>query len=152
MKTPSLLLLALFLLLFNPAAQAQGRRPAGHKTAAKVPPGANSLKPSLLAGALVYKQYCLSCHQADGGGVPNLNPTLSQTSWVLGDKQRLISVLLNGLQGQLIDGVKYESVMPSHSFLTDKQIADVLTYVRNNFDNKASLVTAAQVNAVRTKK
>nr|WP_295924173.1 hypothetical protein [uncultured Dyadobacter sp.] len=39
--------------------------------------------------------------------------------------------------------------MCSHSFLTDKQIADVLTYVRNSFGNKASAITRAEVTAVR---
>ena len=146
------MLLTLFLCLFDPAARGQGRKPAGRRPAARASAGAPLLKQSLAAGASVYKQYCLSCHQPDGGGMPNLNSSLSQTSWVLGDKPRLISVVLNGLQGQVIDGVKYENVMPGHSFLTDKQVADVLTYVRNNFDNKASLVTAAEVKGVRSKK
>ena len=60
--------------------------------------------------------------------------------------------LPHGIRCQLlveIDGDKYNGVMAPHPDLTDQEIADVLTYVRNSFGNKASAVTAAQVKAVR---
>ncbi len=103
-------------------------------------------------GQAIYEQYCLTCHQANGSGVPNLNPPLRQTDWVLGDKTRLINVLLNGLQGQEIEGEVYDNAMPAHAFLNDQQIADVLTYIRSNFGNKASAVTADEVKTVRVAK
>lgn len=113
-------------------------------------------KPAAVAtkapGQAIYEQYCLTCHQVNGSGVPNLNPPLRQTDWVLGDKTRLINVLLNGLQGQEIEGETYDNVMPAHNFLNDGQIADVLTYIRSNFGNKASAVTAEEVKAVRASK
>lgn len=121
------------------------------KPAIKAPP-----KPAAptekVPGQLVYEQNCLTCHQANGSGVPNLNPPLRQTDWVLGDKTRLINVLLKGLQGQEIEGDAYDNVMPAHDFLDDQQIADVLTYIRSNFGNKASEVTADEVKTVRTAK
>lgn len=104
------------------------------------------------AGQLVYEQNCLTCHQANGSGVPNLNPPLRETDWVLGDKTRLINVLLKGLQGQEIEGDVYDNAMPAHDFLTDVQIADVLTYIRNSFGNKASAITSDEVKIVRSKK
>lgn len=101
-------------------------------------------------GQGIYKTYCQVCHQADGNGVPGMNPPLTQTEWVLGDKERLIGVVLNGLNGEIeIKGEIYNNVMASHSFLTDKQIADVLTYVRSSFGNDASEVTEEEVAAVR---
>lgn len=103
-------------------------------------------------GELIYKQNCLSCHQANGSGVPGLNPPLRGTDWVNGDKTRLIGVLLNGLQNVEIEGEPYDNVMPSHDFLTDAQIADVLTYIRSNFGNKASAITPDEVQAQRGKK
>lgn len=107
------------------------------------------LAASVSAGKMVFASNCLSCHMADGGGVPNMNPTLIQTSYVLGDKEKIINVVLKGLAHLPIDGDDYQNVMPSHSFLTDKQIADVLTYVRNSFGNKASAVSEKEVKALR---
>lgn len=108
-------------------------------------------KASVEAGKLVYAQYCLTCHQADGGGVQNMNPTLINTSYIIGDKAKLVEVLLNGLSHVEIDGETYSNVMPSFSYLKDKQIADVLTYVRNSFTNKKSIVTITDVKIGRSK-
>jgi mono/diheme cytochrome c family protein len=72
----------------------------------------------------------------------------------LGDKKALAKIVLKGLQGGEIDinGDKFHNPMPpQESTLTDQEIADVLTYVRNNFGNKASMVTVAEVKAVRAK-
>ena len=104
---------------------------------------------TLAAGKTVYVQNCLTCHQADGGGVDNMNPPLTKTSYVLGEKPRLVKVILNGLQGEDIDGEPYNNVMPSFDILSDQQIADVLTYVRNSFGNKASALKAPEVKAIR---
>ena len=114
---------------------------------------AQSLKISMDRGQKVYEKVCLSCHMADGGGVPHLNPPLSQTSYVLGDKSKIIYIVLTGMTDRIpIDDEFYSNNMASHKDLSDQQIADVLTYVRNNFGNKASAVTAAEVKAVRNKK
>ncbi len=100
-------------------------------------------------GAAIYTQYCLTCHQADGGGVPKLNPSLRGSSWVSGDKNRLISVLLKGLANATIDDEEYDNAMPAHDFLTDQQIADVLTYIRYNFTNKADPIRPQDVAGLR---
>ncbi|WP_138989307.1 cytochrome c [Larkinella sp. C7] len=116
---------------------------------------AQTKKPALKAGPghKVYEQYCLTCHQADGGGVPNLNPPLKQTDWVQGDKTRLINVILKGLQEPIeINGETFDNVMPAHDFLSDKEIADVLTFIRNSFGNKADAITAEDVKKVRSAK
>ena len=103
-------------------------------------------------GKEVYTEYCLTCHQADGGGVPRMNPPLAQTEYVNGNKQRLIGIVLNGMNIPLeINGDSYENPMASHAFLKDQQIADVLTYVRSSFGNKSTAITAEEVKAVRAK-
>jgi len=118
----------------------------------KNPEPINTFQKSPLPGEKVYKQFCISCHQADGGGVPNMNPPLIKTEYVLGDKQRLIKIILNGRNENLeIDGEYFTNPMPALNILKDQQIADVLTYVRNSFGNKASAVTASEVKAVRAK-
>ena len=112
----------------------------------------NDVKASIERGKKVYETTCLPCHQANGSGVPNLNPPLKQTKWVLGDKSTLIKVLLNGMNEEIeINGAYFENTMPSQSALKDEQIADVLTYVRNSFGNKADAITPEDVKKVRAK-
>jgi|694.fasta_scaffold45784_8 mono/diheme cytochrome c family protein len=101
-------------------------------------------------GAKVYQQYCMSCHQADGGGVPRMTPPLVNTEYVTGDKKRLISILLKGLNEPIIvNEEEYYNPMASFSFLSDQQIAAVLTFIRTQFDNKSTPVSAQEVSLVR---
>jgi len=117
-----------------------------HKAKPK-PPG---IAASIAKGKDVYMQTCVTCHQVDGGGVQNMNPPLIKTTYVLGDKTKLITIVLNGFNERVeIEGNTYSNVMPSHDFLKDQDIANVLTYVRNSFGNKASTVTATEVKKVR---
>jgi mono/diheme cytochrome c family protein len=112
-------------------------------------PVQGGLQASMVRGKQVYLQQCLACHQADAGGVEGMNPSLIKAKFVLGDKAALVKIVLNGLSGVEIDGDSYNGVMAPHADLTDLQIADVLTYIRSNFGNKASAITPAQVKAVR---
>jgi glucose/arabinose dehydrogenase/mono/diheme cytochrome c family protein len=102
------------------------------------------------AGAKVYEKYCIACHQRDGKGDGSRFPSLVSSGWVSGNKPRLISLVLNGLQGEIdIDGRKFNGVMPANAFLSDEQIAQLLTFLRQNFGNHANTVEAADVTKVR---
>lgn len=110
------------------------------------------IKASMERGKKVYESTCLACHQADGLGVQRMNPPLVKTKWVLGNKKALSKIVLNGLKGGEIeiDGDSFHNPMPPQAtLLSDQQIADVLTYVRNNFGNKASAVLPSEVKAAR---
>lgn len=101
-------------------------------------------------GAEIYNWYCGACHQRDGKGDSGRFPPLAGVDWVTGDAKRLISVVLNGMEGPIeVNGETYNSAMPQHSFLTDEQISDVLTYIRSNFGNDAPAITPEQVTEVR---
>lgn len=109
-------------------------------------------KGAMERGKKVYNAYCITCHQADGGGVPKLNPPLEKTAYVIGSKTKLIQVILKGMNThEEIEGETYSNTMAPFNYLTDQQIADVLTYVRNSFGNKASVITASDVKYVRAK-
>ena len=144
MPVKKLFVLLAGLLLAGGPALAQ-KKPAAKAPAKKAPAVAAAL---LASGKSVYAQNCLTCHMADGLGVDGLNPPLVKTDYVLGDKKRLVNVLLNGLQGVEVNGERYGNVMPAQE-LTDAQMAAVLTYVRNAFGNKGSAVTVGEVQAVR---
>jgi len=112
-----------------------------------------SIKASLERGKTVYLQRCMACHQMDGGGVPRLNPPLDGASKVKGkDKLYLVRVIIKGMTERVeLDGEYYDNNMSANPDLTDTQIADVLTYIRNSWSNKASAVTAADVKMARVK-
>jgi mono/diheme cytochrome c family protein len=101
-------------------------------------------------GEGVYKTICVSCHQADGKGMTGAFPPLAGSSWVAGDPETPIRIVIKGLSGPVdVDGVVFNSVMPPPAGLDDAKIAEVLTFVRSSFGNKASAVTVEQVAKVR---
>ena len=145
--------ISVFFLLAVHFAQSQTvqKKPTTTKTAAKTSTS-SSMKASMDRGQAVYKTVCLTCHQADGGGVPRMNPPLIKTKWVLGDKTKLITLMLKGMNEPIeIEDDEYHNPMPPHTELNDQQIADVLTFVRNSFGNKASAVSTNEVKSVRSK-
>ena len=95
-----------------------------------------------MAGSKVYGVYCSACHQRNGLGDSQRFPPLAGSEWVTGDKKKLITVLLKGLEGPIeVKGQSYNNAMPQHSFLKDEDIAEVLTHIRQNFGNTADAVT-----------
>jgi mono/diheme cytochrome c family protein len=110
----------------------------------------SSVKASIDRGKKLYEQYCLTCHQADGSGVPKMNPPLIKTSYVTGDKKKLVQWVLKGSTENIpIDGKSYSNNMPPQANLKDDEIADILTYIRNSFGNKASAITVTDVKGIR---
>ena len=152
MKKLGVIIICTSTFLFA-VAQAKKPRQAKKTVAAKSKAKATIAKPttSKQRGAVVYKTYCVTCHQVDGGGVQHLNPPLAEASAVVGnDKAKIIKIVLNGMTSkEEIDGEVYGNNMAPHNFLNDQQVADVLTFVRSNFGNKASAVTVAEVKKVR---
>jgi len=101
-------------------------------------------------GAQVYKSYCSACHQRDGKGDGSRFPPLGASEWVTGDKKKLIAVLLKGLEGPIkVKGNSYNGLMAPHNFLSNKDAADVLTYIRTNFGNHAGAVKPDEVDQLR---
>jgi quinoprotein glucose dehydrogenase len=117
---------------------------ASPEPAAAVSPETMALGKTQFAG-------CMACHGADGGGAPGVGPPLAGSEWVTGPVENLIRIQLRGLMGPIkVKGTEYNLVMPPQAHQNDDQIAAVLTYIRNNFGNQASPVTAAQVAALRS--
>jgi mono/diheme cytochrome c family protein len=150
--TGSLFVFATLLMSQTTKPAAAGAKQAGGSKPASAKPGTTAtggMAASITRGKQVYLEQCLACHQADALGVDGMNPPLVKTKFVLGDKPTLVKIVLNGMTGIEVEGEDYHGVMAPHSDLTDQQIADVLTYVRNSFGNKAKAVTAAEVKAIR---
>lgn len=102
------------------------------------------------SGSQLYTKHCVTCHQADGKGVRNMFPPLSGNAKVTGNPEDIIKIVLFGLEGPItVNERDYNMAMPPQSYLTDKQIADILTYIRNSWENKAPPVTAGEVLKIR---
>jgi len=100
-------------------------------------------------GAELFNTVCAACHQRDGQGNDRF-PPLAGSEWVTGDKKRLINVVLQGLEGEIkVKGKSYNNVMPKLDNLKDEDIAQILTYVRQNFGNNSSAISTTEVRTVR---
>lgn len=98
---------------------------------------------------------CMGCHGADGAGLDNLGPQLDQSDWVTGDPNRLVKVLLHGLSGPIkINNELFTplGVMPGlgqNPALKDQDIADIATYIRASWSNRASQIEEKTVKQIR---
>ena len=100
--------------------------------------------------AVLFKGTCSTCHQDNGAGLPNVFPPLAKSDYLLSDKQRAIQIVLNGMTGPVkVNGADYNSVMPPMSQLNDDEVANILTYVLNSWDNPGGRITKAEVAAMR---
>ncbi len=107
-------------------------------------------------GASIYTKegHCGTCHQANGEGLPDAGfPPIARTEWTSGSPERLIKIALKGLWGPIeVSGRSYPGQVPMTAFgalLNDKEVASVLTFVRNSFGNQASAIQPEQVKKVR---
>ncbi len=118
----------------------------------------------LASGKRLY-QTCAACHQASGLGVSGVYPPLAASEWVTGSEERLIRVLLHGLNGPIqVKGNTYNGAMPAFGKVqgggynwSDEKVAHVLSYIRHEWGNNAAFITKEKVsdvlkaNASRTK-
>ncbi len=103
-------------------------------------------------GANVYTANCVACHQANGEGIPAAFPPLAKSDYLNADKVRTIKTVLHGLNGEItVNGNLFNSVMPQLA-LNDEDIANVLTYVYNTWDNNGTEITPNEVATVRAEK
>jgi mono/diheme cytochrome c family protein len=127
------------------AAAALDEQPAPAGTAA-APPAADSRPP----GQKLYGRHCLPCHQADGGGVPNMQPAIAGGTWVKGDAQALaLFVMSGGFNSAERKQSENGNVMPPFRQLPDEELALILSYIREKFGGGAAPVSTADVAAAR---
>ncbi|MCK5468643.1 MAG: PQQ-dependent sugar dehydrogenase [Cyclobacteriaceae bacterium] len=110
----------------------------------------DNLQKNLTQSERLYNTFCGVCHQIDGKGAVGYFPPLTETRWVLGDKDQLIDIVLNGMNGIVeVNGESYNGVMPGFNFLSDEELALILTYVRQNFGNNANPVSKEDIQSGR---
>jgi nitrite reductase (NO-forming)/hydroxylamine reductase len=153
MNLKSVALLAVFLTIATTAcAQDEGAASATDQAvavhAAEV--ASRTLDERIEKGASVFSAHCAACHQANGQGLAGAFPPVAGSDYIAGDPGVVVTTVLNGLSGKItVNGQDYNAVMPSLSYLSDSDVADVATFVLNSWDNGGGEVNSGQVAATR---
>jgi nitrite reductase (NO-forming) len=102
-------------------------------------------------GKGVYMQTCFVCHQPEGQGVPGQIPPLAKSDFLakLSKEEYIRGVLLGRTGAITVNGQTYNGIMVPMNYLTDEQIANALTYVRNSFGNSGDAVSTEEVAKLR---
>ncbi|MCB1567792.1 MAG: c-type cytochrome, partial [Xanthomonadales bacterium] len=113
--------------------------------------GKLTVEEQIAAGKSLFAGTCSVCHQDNGTGMPGVFPPLANSDYIAAvDEDALIEIVLNGLTGPIkVNGEEYNSVMPPMSQLTDDEVANILTYVKNSWDNGGGRITKKEVKTVR---
>lgn len=120
--------------------------PAGMGSTEKL---AGSKAERIKMGADVFKSLCQACHQADAKGMKGVFPPLANSDFFADDPLKAVNVVLHGLSGQVVvNGQTFNSAMPAQA-LSDEEIANVVTYIINNYNNKGGEVLPEQVSKIR---
>lgn len=131
-----------------PAAGAEGQAPYAYDPK---PTKVSLMRPANDAGARVYTTYCMHCHGVDGRGfAPMLAPLAGNPNVLQKSALSLINVTLNGTEDIVIGGIPAPYPMPRYApVLDDQQVADVLTFIRQGWNNGAPAISAGEVAKLR---
>jgi mono/diheme cytochrome c family protein len=121
--------------------------PAG----APEPAAAAPSSAQMASGEKSYKGACISCHEADGMGAPRIYPPLpGNANLQSSDPASALRIILDGAQTITTPRAPNKGSMPAYAGkMSDQEIADVTTYIRNAWGNAAPAVTAEQVAKAR---
>lgn len=137
-----------FYIVSTPSGEASAY--GDQRTVSTLRPAVVRAGAAAVGGKQIYGAKCVACHQASGMGVAGVFPPLAGAEWVLGDEKVLTSILLHGVNGELVvKGTTYNGAMPAFGTLPDEEIAAVLTHIRSEWGNQAPPITAATVAAQR---
>lgn len=97
-------------------------------------------------GKQLYQTYCQNCHNAEGTGLAKLYPPLAGADYLLEDLPRAACLIKNGKTEEIVvNGVTYNQMMPGNPNLTPLEIAEILTYITNSWDNEKGISSTREV-------
>ena len=109
-----------------------------------------SFEESISNGKLIYEDFCIQCHLSNGEGIEKIYPPLNNSDYLLKELDKSIYSIKYGLRGEIIvNGIKYNGVMASQG-LEDDEIADVMNYITNSWDNNLNVqITTKRVSELK---
>ncbi len=107
------------------------------------------LKQYMVEGKRLYHQHCANCHQTDGAGLARLYPPLKHSDYLISNRLESICGIRNGQKGEIIvNGISFNQEMPSNYSLTELEIAEIATYIYNDFADSVQIVTPNEVQGI----
>ena len=109
-----------------------------------------SFEQSISDGKMIYEDFCIQCHLSNGEGLEKVYPPLNNSDYLLKNIDKSIYSIKYGLKGEIIvNGIKYNGVMINQG-LDDEEIADVMNYITNSWDNSLKIqITTKRVNELK---
>ncbi|MEP2670323.1 MAG: cytochrome c [Cyclobacteriaceae bacterium] len=109
----------------------------------------DDLKASMVRGKEIFVANCATCHMQNGEGIEGVYPPLAKSDYLMADKVRAIKQVLEGANGPMtVNGVQYNGFMTGFD-LSDKEVSDVLNYIRNSWGNNGDAITPKEVKSAR---
>ena len=97
-------------------------------------------------GSQVYKVHCQNCHMADGKGLAQLIPPLTDSTYLRKNREKLVCFIVYGLNDSIkINGIDYQTQMPAEKHLAAIDLAKILTYITNSFGNQQGIYDVKEV-------
>ena len=109
------------------------------------------LKESITRGNEIYNDFCVQCHLDNGEGVAGIFPPLSNSDYLLNNIRESIYGIKYGMEGPItVNGELYDGIMVSQG-LDNEEIADVMNYVLNSWENSYNneIITPSLVNEIK---
>lgn len=109
----------------------------------------DELKASMVRGKEIFLANCVTCHMQNGEGIEGVYPPLAKSDYLMADKVRAIKQVLEGASGPMtVNGIQYNGFMAGFD-LSDREVSDVLNYIKNSWGNKSEAITPEEVKSVR---
>jgi len=113
-------------------------------------PMKRTMEERMKMGQRIYAANCAACHQGNGMGIAGAFPPLAKSDYLMADTDRALGIMLNGLSGKItVNGTDYNGVMPK-MVLSDDDVANVLTYIRNSWGNSGDVTNLDKVQAAKS--
>lgn len=111
-----------------------------------------TLEQSIEEGQWIYEDFCARCHLPSGDGVSGVYPPLNNSDWLKDKIDESIASIKYGLEGEIVvNGETYNNVMTDQG-LSDEEVADVMNYIMNSWDNtQDKMITLKKVKSVEKK-
>lgn len=112
-------------------------------------PTASTVEERIEYGRETYMSVCQACHMADGSGIEGAFPPVAEADYLNENPDRGVSAVVHGLSGEItVNGETYDGVMPRQN-LSNEEVANVITFMLNNFGNDGGNITPDDVERIR---